>query len=51
MKILNSMFSRVNGGVEQVFLNYTESLAMQGNKVISVIHPWAEIKKTVPKRV
>ncbi len=43
------MFSRVNGGVEQVFLNYTESLTLQGNEVVSVIHPWANIRKDCAK--
>lgn len=45
MKILNLMFSKVNGGVEQVFLNYTTALQQQGNEVISVIHPRAAIRK------
>lgn len=43
------MFSKVNGGVEQVFLNYTSALQMQGHQVVSVIHPWAEIKKACPQ--
>lgn len=45
MKIINAMFSRVNGGVEQVFLNYTTALEQMGNQVIPVIHPWADIRK------
>lgn len=44
------MFSRINGGVEQVFLNYTQALETQGHEVISVIHPWAEIKKRCSKK-
>ncbi len=44
MKVVNAMFSKVNGGLEQVFLNYTPTLQKQGNQVISVIHPQAEIK-------
>lgn len=49
MKIINAMFSKVNGGLEQVFLNYTPALTLQGNDVISVIHPKAEIKKSCSK--
>lgn len=43
------MFSKVNGGLEQVFLNYTPALSMQGNHVIPVIHPQAEIKDICPQ--
>src|SRR4051794_40493487 len=46
MKILNVMFSKVNGGLEQVFLNYNHTLTMQGHEVIPVIHPQAEIKSS-----
>lgn len=49
MNILNAMFSKVNGGLEQVFLNYTPTLTMLGNKVTPVIHPKAEIKDSCPK--
>lgn len=49
MKLFNAMFSKVNGGLEQVFLNYTPALMMQGNEVISVIHPQAEIKDSCSK--
>lgn len=49
MKIINAMFSKVNGGLEQVFLNYTPALTHLGNKVISIIHPKAEIKNQCPK--
>ena len=49
MKIFNVMFSTVNGGVEQVFLNYTKTLEQQGNQVVSVIHPWAAIRKECSK--
>lgn len=43
MKIINAMFSKVNGGLEQMFLNYTPALTHQGNQVIPVIHPQAHI--------
>ncbi len=49
MKIVNAMFSKVNGGLEQVFLNYIPALKQQGNRVISVIHPKAEILHSCPK--
>jgi glycosyltransferase involved in cell wall biosynthesis len=49
MKILNAMFSKVNGGLEQVFLNYIPALTTQGNHVIPVIHPKAEIKSNCPQ--
>ncbi|RUR20629.1 glycosyltransferase [Legionella sp. km535] len=45
MKIMNAMFSRVNGGVEQVFLNYSKVLGGLGHKIIPVIHPWSQIRK------
>ena len=43
MKVVNAMFSKVNAGLEQVFLNYIPALAQQGNQVIPVIYPKAEI--------
>lgn len=43
MKIFNAMFSKVNGGLEQVFLTYSPALIQQKNKVISIIHPKSEI--------
>lgn len=50
MKIFNAMFSTDNGGVEQIFLNYTLALQMQGHEVVSLIHPWAEIRKLCSKK-
>jgi len=49
MKLFNAMFSKVNGGLEQVFLNYTPALISQGNDVISIIHPHAQIKNACPQ--
>lgn len=49
MKVVNAMFSKVNGGLEQVFLNYIPTLEKQGNLVIPVIHPKAEILETCPQ--
>lgn len=48
MKIFNAMFSKVNGGLEQVFLNYIPALELQGNLVVPIIHPKAEIKNSCP---
>lgn len=45
------MFSTVNGGVEQVFLTYNQALEDQGNTVIPVIHPWAQIRKNCSKKL
>ncbi len=49
MNIINAMFSKVNGGLEQVFLNYIPALTMQGDNVIPVIHPKAEILNSCPQ--
>lgn len=49
MKIINAMFSKVNGGLEQVFLNYIPALSQQGNHVVPVIHPSAEIIDVCPQ--
>lgn len=49
MKIINAMFSTANGGIEQVFLTYNKVLEQQGNEVISVIHPWAQVRKNCEK--
>lgn len=49
MKIVNAMFSKVNGGLEQVFLNYIPALTQQGDHVIPVIHPQAQIAGNCPK--
>jgi glycosyltransferase involved in cell wall biosynthesis len=49
MKIINAMFSKVNGGLEQVFLNYNPTLMAQGHEVISVVHPQAEVLHACPQ--
>lgn len=46
MKILNAMFSKGNGGLEQSFLNYTHTLEKMGIETVSVIHPKASIKNS-----
>ena len=44
MKIFNVMMSKVNGGLEQVFLNYSEALDSFGHDVYPIIHPKSQIK-------
>ncbi|WP_298625599.1 glycosyltransferase family 4 protein [uncultured Legionella sp.] len=45
MKIMNAMFSTVNGGIEQVFLTYNHVLESLGHELIPVIHPWGQVRK------
>ena len=45
MKIINAMFSKGNGGLEQSFLNYTHTLEKMGIETLSIIHPKASIKE------
>lgn len=47
MKILNIMLGKGLGGLEQVFLNYTEALHKHGHRVISVIHPGSALRDKV----
>ncbi len=49
MKIFNAMFSKVNGGLEQAFLNYIPALQNGGNHVIPIIHPRAQIINECPQ--
>jgi glycosyltransferase involved in cell wall biosynthesis len=49
MRILNSMFGKGLGGIEQAFLDYTESLAMLGHEVICVVRPGAKVIFEVQK--
>lgn len=49
MKVFNAMFSKVDGGLEQTFLNYIPALTTQGNHVIPVIHPKAMIRASCPQ--
>ena len=43
MKIINAMFGRGLGGIEQAFLNASQSLARRGHEILSLTHPKAEI--------
>lgn len=47
MRILNAMFSRGLGGIEQCFVDYCEALMMQGHKVTAMIHPDAKIRESL----
>ncbi|MDF3047085.1 MAG: capM2 [Candidatus Midichloriaceae bacterium] len=47
MKIFNVMFSKKLGGLEQAFLDYTLALQMQGNDVLSVVHPKSAVKNLI----
>lgn len=49
MRIVNSMFGKGLGGIEQAFLDYAEALAMLGHEVICVVRPKAKIIPAVEK--
>ena len=44
MRIVNAMFGRGRGGLEQVFLDYGEALLAAGHEVVALIHPDAAIR-------
>lgn len=46
MKVLHIMLSRGLGGIEQVFLDYTNMLRSKGFDVLPVIHPKAAIRES-----
>jgi glycosyltransferase involved in cell wall biosynthesis len=47
MKIINAMFGKGLGGIEQAFLDYNKALTMAGAEVLPVIHPKAAIRNQV----
>ena len=47
MRIVNAMFSRDLGGIEQAFINYCKVLHMLGHKVTAVILPNAKVKQYI----
>lgn len=49
MKIINSMFSRGLGGIEQAFVDYTEALASRNHEVICLIRFGAKIETELLK--
>lgn len=50
MRIVNAMFGRGRGGLEQVFLDYCEALAFGGHEVLALIHPRAAIRLALERR-
>ncbi len=49
MHIINAMFGRGLGGIEQAFIDYCEALKLQGDKVTAIIHPKAKIRPALVK--
>jgi glycosyltransferase involved in cell wall biosynthesis len=49
MHIINAMFSRGLGGIEQSFVDYSEAIKAQGHKVTAIIHPDAQIRPALVK--
>lgn len=47
MKIVNVMISKIEGGIEQMFLNYNVALEKSGFEVISVIDKKCKLKKSI----
>lgn len=47
MKVINAMFSRGLGGIEQVFLDYNHALNLAHMQVIPVVHPKAHIREKI----
>jgi glycosyltransferase involved in cell wall biosynthesis len=43
VRIINAMFGCKKGGIEQAFLDYGSALSMQGNDVVALVHPHAQI--------
>ena len=50
MRIVNAMFGRGRGGLEQVFLDHCEALAFGGHDVLALIHPRAAIRPALERR-
>lgn len=49
MHIVNILFARGAGGIEQAFIDYCESLIRRGHRVTAVIYPGAAIEPTLRK--
>lgn len=49
MKIVNAMFSKNLGGIEQAFIDYTKALLMQENEVLCLTQPSAKINDALNK--
>src|SRR5271170_3493516 len=50
MRIVNAMFGRGRGGLEQVFLDYCEALLAAGHEAVALIHPEAAIRPALERR-
>lgn len=50
MKILNVMFAKKKGGMEQAFLDYNNALLARNHHVVALIHPGAQIKSQIKSR-
>jgi glycosyltransferase involved in cell wall biosynthesis len=50
MRIVNAMFGRERGGLEQVFLDYCEALLAAGHEVVALIHPDAAIRQALERQ-
>lgn len=51
MHIVNVMFSRGLGGIEQSFVDYCEALQLAGHKVSVIISPDAKIRQHIPSGI
>ena len=47
MRVLNVMFSKGSGGLEQSFLDYNCMLSYEGLSVLPVVHPKAAVNKSI----
>lgn len=43
MKLINALFARGMGGIEQAFVDYGRALSLQGHDVLQLVHPDAAI--------
>jgi len=50
MHIINAMFSRGLGGIEQCFVDYCEAIIAHGHKVTAIIHHDAKIRKSLENK-
>jgi len=50
MRIVNAMFGRERGGLEQAFLDYHAALSAAGHDVMMLVHPRAEIMEALERR-
>lgn len=49
MKIINAMFGKGKGGIEQAFVDYSRVLINLGYETTSIIHPNSEVKKLLER--